>query len=1033
MQSHFEAYFEGLRQTPLREQTEFTNRGTLETLLRICAGTDTHVQHEPKRGDKGAPDFKIQRKGSILGYVEVKKIGVSLDEVLKSEQIAKYRTLSDNLILTDYLEWIWLDAKGVRAREILAFPTDLDGKKPKLKPERIEAVKKMLGGFFSEAPQGIARSEDLAYALATRSRLLRDYLAEELIRQDREHREARLFGLFEVFKSQVFHELTTKDFSDAFAQMLAYGLFLAKLSAENKLVTLSNARKFIPGSFRLIRELVEFIEQMDEPEYAEARWVVDEILSIVNGLDLASILEDLSFRARKAVSRKVRAGSEDEHRLFERDPFIYFYEDYLKHYDPAMRKSRGVYYTPPPVVNFIVRAVDDLLKDTFQIADGLADSKRVTVLDFACGTGTFILEVFEKIFENIGGPESGRADHIVREHMLRNVHGFEYLIAPYTIAHLKLSHYLREKGHGISDNSRLQIFLTNTLEPIAPQKNFLTPALAAEVEAAQHVKDKPILVILGNPPYSGHSKNKGDWITGLIDAYRKDFPDLKKPGQGKWLQDDYVKFIRFAQWKIDQVEEGLVGLITNHSFLDNPTFKGMRKSLSETFDQIYVFDLHGNYKKKEVADDGSKDENVFDIEQGVAISIFVKKSKLSKKILRTDARGSRQSKYNACIEETVSTINWTPISLNLTDYVFEPRDSHAFAEYEKLLSIREIFAPIGDPAPGIVTTHDEFAISFSRDEMISKVEELLKTKDEDDARSMFRLCSQEQWNYARAKEQLANSAWKKQITSVYYRPFDTRWTVFNGNVAVHRRERVMKHFIGKDNLGIVVPRQVKSGNKWHHVLASKLISESTTISNRTSEIGYLFPLLISDSENKFSENLSPDFRAFIDARYDHHYPPEDIFGYIYAVLHAPTYRTRYADFLRIDFPRIPFPETRADFEKLAALGWDLVQVHLMHKSLKTGLGKYQGKGKHEVEKVAWAEANEAVHINNTQFFAPVPCAVWEFHIGGYQVIDKYLKSRKGRVLSLDEIDQVTRITEALAFTLRQMDLIDATYACVFPS
>ena len=305
------------------------------------------------------------------------------------------------------------------------------------------------------------------------------------------------------------------------------------------------------------------------------------MLSIVNALDLSAILEDLSFRQRKAISRKVRASDEEEHRLFERDPFIYFYEDYLKAYDPATRKGRGVYYTPPPIVNFIVRAVDDILKESFGIRDGLADHKRVTVLDFACGTGTFLLEVFQRIFDNIGGPDAGRADLIVREHILKNLYGFEYLIAPYTIAHLKLSQYLRDQNHLLKNDERLQVFLTNTVEPIEPQKNLLLPAVAAEVQAAQEVKEKPILVIIGNPPYSGHSKNKGAWITAQIAKYREGFPELSKPAQGKWLQDDYVKFVRFAQLKMEQAVEGVVGIITNHSWLDNPTFKGMRKSLME--------------------------------------------------------------------------------------------------------------------------------------------------------------------------------------------------------------------------------------------------------------------------------------------------------------------------------------------------------------------------------------------------------------------------------------------------------------------
>ncbi len=706
MEDHFPGYLKKLREIPAHEQTEHTGRAALQDLLQTFAPKQARVQHEPKRvSGSGAPDFKIDQGGMILGYVEVKKIGANLDEVIKSDQVRRYRQLSSNILITDYLQWVWLDDKSVRAREALAFPTDLESRAVRINPDRAKAVSALLQGFFSSPPQGVGSSDKLALALAARSKLLRDFLAEELLRQSREKREGRLYALFEVFRTQVFHELSTAEFADAFAQMLAYGLFLARLNAGSKgIVTLENVRGHIPGSFRLIRELVRFLEEMQEDEYRPVRWIVEEVLSIVNAMDLASIQQDLSFRARKSSTRGFRAGSEEEHRLFERDPFIYFYEDYLKAYDPAMRKGRGVYYTPPPIVNFIVRAVDDLLKGPFQIEDGLADPKRVTVLDFACGTGTFLLEVFERIFENIGGSDTGRAELIVREHMLANVNGFEYLIAPYTIAHLKLSQYLRDKGHPLSDNSRLQVFLTNTLEPIAPQKNLLMPALAEEAKAAQEVKDKPILVILGNPPYSGHSKNNGAWIKAAIDDYKFMMEDRPDPVTGepremrvplgernsKWLNDDYVKFIRFAQIKMDAVEEGIVGIITNHSWLDNPTFRGMRQSLMRSFDQIYVLDLHGNAKKKERAPDGGKDENVFDIEQGVAISLFVKRKGLEKGVWRGDLWGSRLGKYKNSAQETLKNMGLTRLSPNQKYFLFSFSNETLREEYRQGRPVPEI-------------------------------------------------------------------------------------------------------------------------------------------------------------------------------------------------------------------------------------------------------------------------------------------------------------------------------------------------------
>jgi hypothetical protein len=816
----FDRYLLALRKTKIDEKTEHTDRAALQELLQVFADESTNrttVQHEPKRvADKGAPDFKITSRGLILGYVENKAIGEHLDKVLKSDQITRYKSLSQNIILTDYLHFIWISKDGIQ-RETLCHTTDLENPRFRLHEERVAAVAALLQAFLSTPPEGIGRAQQLALALAARSKLLHDYLGEELVRQERDHKEGRLYGLFQIFRDHVFHELTLNEFADAFAQMLAYGLFLARLNSGSEPVTLHNAREHVPGSFRLIRELVDFLTELEKTEYRDVRWVVEEVLSIVNALNLPAIHEDLSFRNRKAISRKVRAGDEEEHRLFERDPFIYFYEDYLKAYDATTRKARGVYYTPPPIVNFIVRAVDDILKQSFGIRDGLADNKLVTVLDFACGTGTFLLEVFQRIFDNIGGPEDARADLIVRRHLLKNLYGFEYLIAPYTIAHLKLSQYLRDQGHPLKDDERLQVFLTNTLEPIEPQRTLLLPAVTAEVEAAQAIKEKPILVITGNPPYSGHSKNKGAWITAQIANYREGFPELSKPAQGKWLQDDYVKFIRFAQMKIDGgetkfindrghvqtiemegVEQGVVGIITNHSWLDNPTFKGMRKSLMATFNQIYVLDLHGNAKKKERAPDGSEDQNVFDIEQGVAISLFIKGPALERGVWHSEVWGKRLAKYQTVASGTKLSIPWTRLEPGTPDWQFRPQNEVLGREYRKFWSIPTIYSPMGDPAPGFLTTQDEFAISFGKDEAAQKVGAFLATSNEQEARRLFKLCSQDQWSYVRAKKELPNIDLGHSILRINYRPFDERWTVWDRNVAVHRRERVNKHLLNEN-------------------------------------------------------------------------------------------------------------------------------------------------------------------------------------------------------------------------------------------
>ena len=1037
----FDRYLLALRKTPIDEKTEHTDRGALQNLLQGIADENapgTVIQHEPKRVvDKGAPDFKAARKGLILGYVENKTIGEGLDKVLKSDQIKRYKSLSQNIILTDYLHFIWISKDGIQ-RETLCHATDLESPKFRLKEESVAAVSKLLQGFFSSAPEGIGRAQQLALALATRSKLLHDYLGEELVRQEREHKEGRLYGLFQIFRDQVFHDLTLNEFADAFAQMLAYGLFLARLNSGADVITLHNAREYVPGSFRLIRELVDFLTELDKKDYTEVRWVVEEVLSIVNALNLEAIHEDLSFRQRKAISRKIRAGDEEEHRLFERDPFIYFYEDYLKAYDKDTRKSRGVYYTPPPVVNFIVRAIDDILKGSFGIPSGLADNKRVTVLDFACGTGTFLLEAFQRIFDNIGGPEDGRADLIVRDHLLKNLYGFEYLIAPYTIAHLKLSQYLKDQGHPLKDEERLQVFLTNTLEPIHPEPHFLLPAITAETEAAQAVKDKPILVITGNPPYSGHSKNKGAWITAAIDGYKytveldeagREFNKPLGERNPKWLNDDYVKFIRFAQLKMDAVDEGVVGIITNHSWLDNPTFRGMRQSLMRSFEQVYILDLHGNLKKKERSPDGSKDDNVFDIEQGVAISIFVKRPGLERGVWHGDLWGGRLSKYQAAAEGVLHSSVADQLYPSSPQYLLIRENIDRRKLYNVFPSVREIFVLNGT---GIITKRDDLTIHFEPSEVWQVVTKFVLTPDED-LHEVFDLKEDvRDWKAIWAKKDLIESGPDRSLVQkITYRPFDDRFTYNTGNSRGFLGwpvPRLMKHMANNNNVSLVTARTNKSPQPDHFFVSG--IPTETKAGESTVQ-SYNFLLYVSGERGDLTENFSPTFRSFIDARYEYHYSPEEIFGCIYAVLYAPTYRSDFGEFLRNDFPRVPFPDSSDDFEKLSKLGWALVQAHLLRELPRRGLAAYHGKGDHSVEAVRYSVEEQTIWISETRFFKPVPQAVWEFHIGGYQVLDKYLKSRKGRMLSLDEINHVGAVADSLAFTIEQMAKIDEVYKAAF--
>jgi predicted helicase len=503
-------------------------------------------------------------------------------------------------------------------------------------------------------------------------------------------------------------------------------LFLSKLNANGHSLHLGNAKQYIPKTFKLIQELVGFLDVLDEDYYKDIEWVVDEILSIINGLDVASVKEDLSFRNRKRTSRKLEARDEEEWRLFSRDPFIYFYEDFLAQYDSKLRKSRGVYYTPPPVVKFIVGAVDDILKDDLALKEGIADRKHVTVLEFACGTGTFIVEMIEKIIES-AGTSSGKIELIIKEHALKNIFAFEYLIAPYTISHLKLAQYLDDRQIKIGENQRFNILLTNTLEPIKPQHNFLVPALSEESQRALHVKNQPILVITGNPPYSRFSKNKGAWITGLVEKYK--YVDGKHFGERKhWLDDDYVKFFRFAEDKMEKVDRGIVAIITNHSWIDNPTFRGMRQSLRNTFDKIYVLNLRGNTKRKELAPVGVHDENVFDIQQGVAITILAKTGGAATDVKYADIWGSRLAKYRALSEGRIETIEWETCKPISPFYFFTPNAPKEFVRWFELKGLDEIFV---DFATGAVSARDPLVISFNRKELKEKNARFVKGSIDD--------------------------------------------------------------------------------------------------------------------------------------------------------------------------------------------------------------------------------------------------------------------------------------------------------------
>ena len=1006
--------------------TEISYRSAQEKLLRDAAaalaaeneiGESFEILNEPQReSGAGAPDFRVAARGhGVVGYVESKAPGAHLESVARGAQMEKYRDLSENIVLTDTRVFLLLREGRIIASANL-FGPDAPPRlplAPDLAKQDRDDLRRLLKRFLRYPPSALADAERLAVYLADPCRDLRDGLAAIL--SDPNIKATRLRGLLQEFRRCVTDKLSEEQFADVFAQTLVYGLFMARLNAPSGEQIDFHSQRHIPRNFALVSELVDFLPELQNPDYESIRWIGEDILSIVRAIDVAEIKRSLSFGNKGSDSDSV--GNEER----DSDPYIYFYQEFLAKYDPELRKARGVYYTPPPVVNFIVRAARDVAQRDFG-KSGLAD-EGVCVLDFAAGTGTFLLEAMRL---ELAGKEKMEREMLARERLTRNFFGFEFMIAPYAIAHLKLSQFLADAGCGLGKNERLRVYLTNTLEPLPEDVELpdLLPALSEDTRRAQEVKDNtPILAIVGNPPYSGVSQNRGDWITNLIESYK--YVDGEHFREKRhWLHDDYVKFIRFAQWKIAQVGRGIVAIITNHAFLDNPTFRGMRQSLLSTFDRLHFLNLHGNSLRGESAPDGDKDENVFDIQQGVAISILVKSPELKERgVFYADLWGARDAKYDACIENTLDSIKWQKLSPSSRFYFFVPRKEAGLAEYEKCFSIPEIF-PVS--TTGILTARDKFAVAFDKGELIERMEKFCSPAFSDEQiADMFGLKNTRGWDLSEARKAMSKIRNKElYVRELAYRPFDTRFTFYHLSAIDWMRDGTYRRAF--NCFGLVSVRQVAENAFTHAIVVDKIIESRMTLSNRG--IGYWYPLYLhGEKPGARIENLSPDFRRWIDSRYGRAFSGRDIFNCIYAVLHSPDYRRRNAEFLQTDFPRVPFPQAASEFARLAQIGGALVDAHLLATpKIKIGdLARHlRGEGDRTIDKCKHDAVRDRLCFNADGYFEPLPREVWEFEIGGYQPLKKYLQARKGRELSLREAETIRATANAIAFTIKKMGEID---------
>ena len=988
-----------------RGATEFSYRTPLENLLRTLSPKGFSVVQEPSRvGGVGAPDFRVSGVGgAVVGYVECKKPGENLDDLIRGVQIKKYQNLSPNILLTDYQHFI-----------LLRNGAEADRTSPREKTK----VGELLRRFFVAEPQKIGDAKTLAHALAERCRWLKKPLEENL-----QNDKSSLRGLFDSFQKTIYRDMDAAAFADALAQTLVYGLLMAKLNMKNGgKLELHTVKRHIPQNFNLLREIAGFLDELSEPVHANIRYLIDDILAVVNQMDTAAVAESLSYRKRKN-------GNDD--------PYLYFYETFLAAYDARLRQSRGVYYTPPSVVRFIVRIADGVLRRDFNLKKGLGDSK-VTALDFAAGTGTFMLEMFRLVFGDSGAPQRSM---LARTHLLKNFFGFELLLAPFVIAHLKLSQFLKDSGATLSDSDRVNVFLTNTLETLTEQTKMpFMPALAKETSRAQEIKESKILVITGNPPYSGHGQTPGSeiftrphkkiknrqvldvrntWIGALLsDYYKVDGGDLAEKNP-KMLQDDYVKFIRFAQHKIDEAGEGVVAVITNHAFLDNPTFRGMRQSLLGSFNRLYFLDLHGNAKKQERAPDGCKDENIFDIQQGVAVSVFVKKDGLSRGVFRADMFGDRKSKYEQCEEQTLNNIQWKKIKPASPFYLFAPWNGKKFKEYDRHWRVTDIFRA---HSTGVKTHRDEFAFAFDRETILARLADMTNDKLSDEAfQRKYNARETRDWKLAAARRKIRECEnVGEHVRLCACRPFDSRWCFHGYETMDLPRLEVMRHMLAGDNFGLTTVRQVAEKEFNHAMISDKITDTRMTLSNRGA--AYLFPLYRFDEEIGGivrRENFNSKFRRWIDDLYGKKHAPEKILGCIYALLHSPDYRRDYGEFLRMDFPRIPFPASDKEFLRLANIGGELMDAHLLRKDCDSGIQLCGEGASDRVDKVRYDEKGGQLYFNKEKYYAPIPPEVFNFQIGGYRPLDKFLKSRKGRTLTAEELSTLEKAANAVAFTLKK--------------
>jgi len=998
------------RQGDAREESFYPSLKDLLNEYAVSTNKkNIHITILPKKTVAGNPDFRVwDGKVRIVGYIEAKTPDTNLDDVEKTEQIKRYKTTFKNFILTNFFEFR-LYREGLLIDKVrIADPIAIHTLKGIPSVTNEEAFENLLKKFFSFSFPSITSAQPLAVELAKRTRFLRDEVIAEELRDEEKNGIGKIIGFYEAFQRYLIRGLTKEQFADLYSQTITYGLFASRMRCEgdfNRKLAVYD----IPRSIGILREMFEFISLGDLPPQLE--WIVDEISNVLANVDVKKIF------------------SEYYHNKKGEDPVFHFYETFLAEYDPAERERRGVYYTPKPVVSYIVRSLHSILKEKFGLEDGLAND-NVTILDPAAGTLTFIAEAIKQaVSEFTSKYGEGGKEGFIKEHIMKNFYAFELMIAPYAIGHLKISFLLDELGHRLQDEE-VKFYLTNTLELEDIEQTSLPglASLAEESRKAGEVKKKiPILAILGNPPYSISSANKSVFIESEMELYKEDVRDEKNIQP---LSDDYIKFIRFAHWKIGQNGKGIIGYISNNAYLSGIIHRGMRKKLLDAFDEIYFLNLHGSSRTGEKRPGGGKDENVFDIQQGVAIALYVKfeKSLEKKNINYADLWGTRDEKYKHLYENSVSSTSWQKLDPKEPFYFFVPKDFALQEKYSKFWKMTEIFK---EWSSGIKTHRDHFVVGFTKKEVSDRLKTFTSSLPDEKIKQVLRLKDTGTWKLKKARKRIKQRDPEKEIRRYAYRPFDIRWVCYDSDIIDRDRLRLMKHLL-KDNLGLVFPRIVRT--KFTHGFVVDVITDvklGGRISGSETNVAPLY-LYNSYEEKSAGERSNPNFNEkflkVIKKVLKTEPKPEETFCYIYAVLYSTRYRESFEEFLKIDFPSIPFTSDYDLFVRMGRLGKKLADLHLMKSNdLEVPIAKFQGIGDNAIEKPVYDPKNKRVYINKTQYFDRIEKEVWEYQIGDYQALSRWLKYRKGRKLSLEDIKHYCKVVTALKRTIEIQDEIDKLY------